>query len=81
MFSAFEAHPALCDAVIELMKVVNRDLNKTSSKPAARRMFYSLSVKLLCTAVSLCCQQIKQLCVVNTESHLAQNVYLFCDQQ
>jgi len=54
MFSAFEAHPALCDAVIELMKVVNRDLNKTS-KPAARRMFYSLSVNyfsaLLCPCV------------------------------
>ena len=35
--SVFEAHPALCDAVIELMSIVSKGLNKTPAT-ALRRM-------------------------------------------
>jgi len=39
IFSVFEAHPALCDAVVELMSVVGKDLNKAPAT-ALRRMCY-----------------------------------------
>lgn len=35
----FEAHPALCDAVVELMNVVGKDLNKTPATTASRQQY------------------------------------------
>jgi len=37
-FRVFEAHPALCDAVIALMNVVSKDLHKKTPATASRRM-------------------------------------------
>jgi len=34
--SVFEAHPALCDAIVELMGVVSKDLNKTPATALRR---------------------------------------------
>ena len=52
--STFEAHPSLCDAVVELMNIVSKDLNKPSTTTtASRRMFCRLLVTY-CLSAYLC---------------------------